>query len=77
MRFDRLFPIVFISSLVVICYLIVYSMAVFGNAKEICLKNGYPNVTTTYSSEAYCIKRLDQTDIVVPVSELTGGKNDR
>lgn len=38
--------------------------------KRFCLSKGYPQVSLSYYSESYCIKRLDQTDVVTPVSEL-------
>lgn len=38
-----------------------------------CLAAGYPNVRTTwggFGTNQYCIKRLDQTDVVVPLREV-------
>lgn len=35
-----------------------------------CLALGYPKASVTYNMTRYCIKRVDQTDTVTPLSEL-------
>lgn len=42
-------------------------MKVPGNAA--CLKAGYPTYTFDFKLNGYCVKRLDQTDVVVPIDE--------
>lgn len=37
-----------------------------------CLKYGYKNGRLDYSITGYCIKRVDQTDVVVLLSSLRG-----
>lgn len=34
-----------------------------------CLRAGYPTASVTWTLERYCIKRLEQTDVVVPFVE--------
>jgi len=38
--------------------------------KSKCLKAGYPSTTIDVFLNFYCIKRQDQTDVVVPAKEL-------
>jgi hypothetical protein len=35
-----------------------------------CLKHGYPSSNMTFGLDKYCIKRVDQTDVVVPIDEV-------
>jgi len=35
-----------------------------------CLQHGYPAVELTWNFETYCLKRVDQTDTVVPLDAL-------
>lgn len=38
------------------------------HAKSVCLSHGYPGHKVDYATwTAYCIKRMDQTDVVVPL----------
>jgi len=39
-------------------------------AERICLAKGYPKAYVTMERKAYCIKRVNQTDVVVPLEEL-------
>lgn len=38
-----------------------------------CLSLGYPRSDVDYILTRYCIKRVDQTDVVVPLSKLLKG----
>lgn len=38
-------------------------------AESVCNKAGYPTANVTWTLAAYCVKRVDQTDTVVPLSE--------
>jgi hypothetical protein len=38
-------------------------------AESACLKLGYPQMKMDGSGNAYCIKRVNNTDIVVPLAE--------
>lgn len=38
-------------------------------AERHCLAAGYPHASVTIALERYCVKRVDQTDVVVPLSE--------
>lgn len=35
-----------------------------------CLRHGYPQSSLTFTFHAYCIKRVNQTDVVVPLDSL-------
>lgn len=37
--------------------------------KSVCLQRGYPGSSVTWNFHRYCIKRVDQTDVVVPLEE--------
>jgi hypothetical protein len=39
------------------------------NVKSECLAAGYPNHEIDWSLNAYCIKRVNQTDVVVPFAD--------
>ena len=42
-------------------------------AERECVEHGYPNARVTWGGlgEAFCIRRLDQTDEVTPLESLT------
>jgi hypothetical protein len=42
-----------------------------GGAKQQCLAAGWPRAEMDYTLTQYCIKRVDQTDVVVPLSKIT------
>lgn len=39
-------------------------------AKAECLQAGYPSAQIDFYLEAYCIRRLDQTDVVEPLEKI-------
>jgi hypothetical protein len=39
-------------------------------AQSACLDAGYRDATVTWHLRAYCVKRVDQTDVVVPLAEV-------
>ena len=49
--------------------------AVIGvRADRACMERGWPNSNVTYNLTAYCIKRVNQTDTVITLAKLRGGK---
>ena len=54
--------------------ILVTVILVFGvasaNARKQCLAAGWPKAEVDYMLNTYCIKRVDQTDVVVPLKEL-------
>ena len=38
--------------------------------ESFCLERGWPDAKISWTFKGYCIKRVDQTDIVIPVSQL-------
>lgn len=40
------------------------------SASSDCLFYGYPNSRVTMTLTRYCMKRVDETDVVTPLSEL-------
>lgn len=38
--------------------------------KPYCLRHGYTSHSITILGYAYCVKRVDQTDIVIPIEEI-------
>lgn len=54
----------------VVALLVVVLVAVIcaaGSAKSACLEAGYPGAKIDYKWNRYCIKRVEQTDVVVPL----------
>ena len=49
---------------------IVSMVVVQWDAGARCLEAGYPNSQTTITYKSYCVKRLDQTDVVIPISDI-------
>lgn len=49
---------------------VLYMWGLFGVTKQVCLSNGYPDFQVTWNIEQYCIKRVDQTDVVIPLKVL-------
>lgn len=56
-----------LSILFVVVFIVV--VTIFGitelKLKKFCNDNGYPKYSVTYDLSQYCIKRVDQTDIVI------------
>jgi hypothetical protein len=49
--------------------------AVIGvRADRACKERGWPSADVTYNLTAYCVKRINQTDSVVALSQLQRGK---
>ncbi len=52
---------------------IVISCIIYGVAKlgtnSACLSYGYKSAKIDYALNAYCIKRVNQTDVVIPLSK--------
>lgn len=42
-------------------------------AKVVCLRAGYPEVRVTFA-KWFCVKRLDNTDVVVPLADVKGAQ---
>lgn len=40
------------------------------NLQSTCLERGYPSWQMSWDFSRYCVKRLDQTDVVVPLAEM-------
>jgi hypothetical protein len=40
------------------------------NATSTCLAAGYPEAKVLMLGGSYCVKRVEQTDVVVPLSEV-------
>lgn len=55
----------------VIVYFVVVTIAGF-RAETLCLRLGWPGERVTADLRIYCVKRIDQTDSVVPLHVLQG-----
>lgn len=49
-------------------------VAVSVRAESACLKRGYPRASVTVVGEAFCIRRVLQTDFVVSLAELDSAR---
>lgn len=45
-------------------------------AEERCLRHGYPRHDRTHAFVDYCVRTVDQTEIVVRLDSLEGGNDD-
>jgi hypothetical protein len=65
----------FIAGAVVVVALVALGITVAfiqGISAPVCLSYGYPETRVTYNLDTYCVKRLDQTDTVVPINQVVG-----
>jgi hypothetical protein len=62
----------FVSGIVVLVILLLaLSMAVISlRTDAACLKHGWPGSSVTWNFNKYCIKRVNQTDVVISLSDL-------
>lgn len=61
----------FIFSLMVAFFAIIFlAIGAKMSASAECLAAGYPRAKINYTLTRYCIKRVDQTDVVVPLADL-------
>jgi len=54
---------------VLIAYMVAYAIVQAKN-NVICLENGYKHTSLTWDFKGYCIKRVDQTDVVTALEDL-------
>ena len=76
-RLDREYGIgglVVFASIVAFFALVVVTFVVETRASARCLAAGYPESKTTVGFASYCVKRVDQTDVVVPLADAVGEK---
>ncbi len=50
--------------------LLVWSINVGSEGRRFCLSHGYPEAVVYKNGSGYCIKRVDQTDVVTPFESL-------
>lgn len=46
------------------------SAVVHARSRAECLAAGYPTAYVTWKREAYCVRRVEQTDIVEPLAKV-------
>lgn len=54
----------------IFCLWLITLVLVMLSAESDCLAFGYPHVNVSMNMTAYCTKRIDQTDVVVPLAKL-------
>lgn len=61
---------IFTLGLAVAGLLFIGALGIYGISQartaSACLASGYPTAAVSYTFDRYCIKRVDQTDVVVP-----------
>jgi hypothetical protein len=60
--------IVLVVALLIVGMLIVGGFAIYGGAK--CKELGYREASLGFPVTIYCVKRVEQTDVVLPLKEL-------
>lgn len=68
-RIDWEFHFVWVGILVTLLLVGIYG-AVDCRTETFCNAHGYPSSKVNWNLNTYCIKRQDQTDIVVPVDDI-------
>ncbi len=68
---DPVFRLLLIATWV-ICSIAFTLGTLEGRAERACLRHGFPEVKLTWAGlgESFCVKRVDQTDVVVPLESL-------
>lgn len=64
---------VFISLVAMIAAVIVYGI-VQVSTEAACLRAGWPKASIAWDLGRYCVKRVDQTDQVKPLSQIKTGR---
>ena len=67
--FDRVLSIVVAAGIIVAAYVITLSVAE-ASAQAKCLAAGWPSAKVDYALTKYCVRRVDQTDVVVPLRDI-------
>lgn len=70
---DQIFAAAFAVMGLVLVYVIAIATAT-GILGAECLRHGYPRAEVTWNFEQYCTKRVDQTDVVVPIEAVRRGR---
>ena len=66
---DKVAAVAFFGSIAaVVTYVLVMSVTIM-QTRSGCLAAGYPSARVDYARHRYCIKRVDQTDVVVPFDQ--------
>lgn len=60
----------FLCSMVVGIASMLIAVCIGLSAHRLCLAAGWPVAEVDYTFTAYCIKRVDQTDVVKPLREI-------
>ena len=63
------------SLFALVVFALIVIIGALGYAGASCLEAGYPNAKIG-GTTAYCIKRVDQTDVVVPLSVVKAGRDE-
>jgi hypothetical protein len=59
-----------VAAVVVLIVPLVVLGVVTARTEAACLRAGYPSATVDVFLNRYCVKRVDQTDVVVPLSDV-------
>lgn len=66
MRSDDAAVIAAVCGLILVVGYLAFFAVLSARTEADCLSSGYPAHNVTWNGARYCIKRVDQTDIVVP-----------
>lgn len=70
--FERMLAMAVVIMLIALALSCV-KMAVSLSANKFCLERGFAGSRIDYTFTGYCIKREDQTDVVIPIAALKRG----
>lgn len=61
------------GGMVLVLFYLLTMIPVAMRAQAECLRLGFPHATVDFAYNAYCGRRVDQTDIVVPIAQARAG----
>lgn len=69
---DDMWAVLFILFVVITLGTVVTVGVTNARTKAACLQAGFPGFRVAWNLEQYCVKRVDQTDVVVPFAKRDG-----
>lgn len=67
-RTDDVLPWLVMATVAVVIGVGAFTVVAKRQTEQRCLRAGYRDASVTWNLERYCVTRLDQTDVVVPLA---------
>jgi hypothetical protein len=69
MNTDSFFTAVLVTAATIVSY-VCFALIILATSEAQCLELGWPKARIDFRLNAYCIKRVNQTDVVRPLKDL-------